>query len=251
MAKVKDPAVDAQIHAGRRDKLRKLFTEHGLQTFNEVQVIEYALGLVQLRVDTNPTAHRLINTFGSLIGVIEAHPDKLKEIDGVGPQAAVFLSFLSQFITYTAHLRKPEIQIKNPADAVAYLRGVMGTLSKEHFFVLALGKNGRVLLQDVFVGTLDNVVLDVRGIIDVLLRVKAKSVIFAHNHVDGSPAPSDADVRLTRSLVNLCMPIGIDVVDHVIFGKDGDNFSFAEAFLHVFKREHLAFMQSKDYEEYV
>jgi len=84
------------------------------------------------------------------------------------------------------------------------------------------------------------------------LRVKASRVIFAHNHVSNSPAPSDADMRLTRMLVNVLLPLGIDVVDHIIFGKDSETYSFSgENFISVFKNEHKAFVASKDYEEYV
>jgi len=252
MAKVKDPDVDKQIHAGRREKLRRLFCEHGLDTFNETQVLEYALGLTQPRVDTNPTAHRLMNTFGSLIGVIEAHPEKLQQIDGVGPSAAVFLSFLRQFLTYAAHLQKPTVQIKSPGDALGFLEGVMKTLSVEHFFLVALDKNGRVILQDIFQGNLDKVDIDTREIVDAVLRRKASSVIFAHNHLGASPSPSDADVRMTRRLVNVLLPLDIGVMDHIIFGEGGETYSFAaQNLLDVFKREHAAFAGSRDYEDYI
>ena len=66
MAKIKDLETDKQIHHGRREKLRALFLKYGLESFNEVQVIEFALGLSIPRIDTNPAAHRLINKFGSL-----------------------------------------------------------------------------------------------------------------------------------------------------------------------------------------
>ena len=94
MAKVNDTKTDSQIHHGRRGKLRKRIENYGLHTLNETEVLEFALGIAVPRVDTNPLAHRLINTFGSLDGVINAHPDKLKKVAGVGEQTACFLYFL-------------------------------------------------------------------------------------------------------------------------------------------------------------
>jgi len=249
MAKV-DPKTDAQIHHGRREKLRQSFKNYGLHTFNETQVLEFALGMTMPRVDTNPTAHRLINTFGSLDGVISAHPDKLKKVDGVGEQVAFFLSFLKEFVTYIMAAQKKDQKIVTPADATERLREVMKTYPTEHFVVLCLDKAGAVILQHVIRGSIDKVDIDLREIIDTIFRVRAVSVVVAHNHLDGNTNPSDADVHLTRTIVNVLLPLGINLMDHIIFGSGSDTpeYSFVRSgMLDVFKREHRAFSVSKDW----
>ena len=241
--------VDAQIHAGRREKLRQSFKKYSLHTFNETQVLEFALGICIPRIDTNPLAHRLINTFGSLDGVISAHPDKLGEVSGVGNQTAFFLSFLKEFVTYHANAVKDNRKIKTPGDAIEVLRAVMKTYATEHFVMLCLDKTGAVILQHTVAGSLDKVDLNIRDIMDVVLRVRTASIVAAHNHVDGSVTPSDADIALTRALANVLSPLGINFMDHIIFG-DKREYSFArEGLLDIFKREHKAYMASKDYEE--
>jgi DNA repair protein RadC len=253
MAKNKDKSIDEQIHKGRREKLRKSFLDFGLVSFNETQVLEYALGLAIPRIDTNPTAHRLINTFGSLTGVIDAHPDKLSEISGIGEQAAIFLSFLKQFVTYYRRVsRDASAKINTPAQAVEILREVMKTYTTEQFVLLCLDKSGSVILEQTTTsGDLDKVDLNLRQIVDIVLRVKTASVIVAHNHLGESAAPSDADINLTRYLVNILMPLGVHILDHIIFAAGGSVYSFHDHnLLEIFKREHKSFAQSRDFEEY-
>jgi len=253
MSNAKDKSIDEQIHKGRRKKLRKSFLDFGLVSFNETQVIEYALGLAIPRIDTNPTAHRLINTFGSLAGVIDAHPEKLMQVSGIGEQAAIFLNFLKQFVTYYRRVsRDSSAKINTPAQAIEILREVMKTYTTEQFVLLCLDKSGTVILEQTTTsGDLDKVDLNLRQIVDIVLRVKTASVIVAHNHLGESAAPSDADINLTRYLVNILAPLCVQFIDHIIFASDGSVYSFHEHnLLDIFKREHTSFASSKDYEEY-
>lgn len=246
MAKVIDKSTDEQIHAGRREKLRASFQKYGLETFNETQVIEFALGMAIPRIDTNPTAHRLMNTFGSLDGVISASPVKLKSVAGVGEQAANFLHFLKQFVNYyTSIERKKEEQIiKTPTDAVEALRSHMDLCDTEQFLVLCLDARGAVLLYQNVRGSIDKVDINVRDIVDIALRVKSASIVFAHNHPNNNVNPSSADVALTRAFVNVLTPIGIKIVDHIIFAKDS-HYSFTQSgVMDILRREHEDFVNS-------
>jgi DNA repair protein RadC len=255
MPKIKDTETDKQIHDGRREKLRQRFLRDGLQSFNETEVIEYALGFIINRTDTNPTAHRLINAFGSLSSVIDTHPDKVSAVSGIGPKCAVFLSFLKQFVTYYQNCAKNSRNtiIKTPEDAIGHLSAVMRTHTNEVFVMLALNAKGKIILeQTVSSKAIDRVELDVREIVDTASRVKCVSLIIAHNHLENDPHPSRDDVRLTRSLVNILTPMGIDLIDHIIFCRDGKSFSFCRGrLMDAFKREHTRFSLCDDYTDYI
>ena len=252
MPKIHDPETDKQIHQGRREKLRDSFLKFGLVSFNETQVLEYALGLTIPRIDTNPIAHRLINTFGSLNGVIDAHPDKILEIAGIGPQSALFLSFLKQFVTYYMSAKNEKPKITNSQDAIKYLSEVMQTYSTEQFVLLCLDKKGQIILQETTSSNdLDKVDINLRQIIDIVLRVKTASVIVAHNHMDDNPTPSGADASLTRYLVNVLTPLSVSFIDHIIFCESGKHYSFLESgLLQALKVEHKSFASGKDYMDY-
>jgi len=222
--------------------LRASFQRYGLETFNEVQVLEFALGMVIPRIDTNPTAHRLMNIFGSLDGVISAHPDKLREVAGIGESAANFLHFLKQFVIYMLGVERKNEKILSPSDAVRLLQNIMKTYPVEHFIVVCLDKTGTILLHSTVQGNIDKVDINLREITDTALRVKTSSIVFAHNHLNGRTDPSDSDMRLTRSLVNILTPLGINIIDHIIFAEEKYYSFFTSGILDAFKREYRAFV---------
>jgi DNA repair protein RadC len=42
-----------------------------------------------------------------------------------------------------------------------------------------------------------------------------------HNHPSGDPTPSQADIHMTKAIVQIATPLGIAVHDHIIVGKNG------------------------------
>jgi DNA repair protein RadC len=42
-----------------------------------------------------------------------------------------------------------------------------------------------------------------------------------HNHPSGDPTPSQADIQMTKAIVDIARPLGIAVHDHIIVGKNG------------------------------
>jgi len=245
MAKVSDKETDDKIHHGRREKLRTTFQRYGLETFNETQVIEFALGMVVPRTDTNPTAHRLMDTFGSLNNVISATPDKLEKVPGVGPLASCFLHFLKQFTTYINGVERQSEKINSPTDAIKILKELMKTYAIEHFIVVCLDKAGSVMLHQSIPGDIDKVDINLRSVVDVALRVQCASVVFAHNHLGDNVHPSGADVHITRGLLGVLLPLNVKIIDHIIFGKDDYYSFFQSGVLDILKREHYDFANAR------
>jgi DNA repair protein RadC len=53
------------------------------------------------------------------------------------------------------------------------------------------------------------------------LELSATAVVLLHNHPSGDPTPSQADIEMTRAIIEVARPLGIAVHDHIIVGKDG------------------------------
>jgi DNA repair protein RadC len=240
MGNKKNSDLPEDIHNGRREKLRNRFVREGLVSFSESELLEFALSFAVPRVDTNPTAHRLLNKFGDLENVLNATPTMLENVAGVGDNTAVFLSFLKHLMTYTASMRLKRTKIKSIKDAIDYLRPLMKTYAVEEFVLICLCKNGTVLLVETFTSNdMGKVRLNMRELLEMLIRVKTSGAIVAHNHLDSDPTPSDADIFLTRQLAQGCIALGIEPIDHLIFA--GDNYySFAEkGLVNAFKNEYV------------
>ena len=85
------------IHDGHREKMRTRIENFGLDSLAEHEILETLLYFTIPRGDTNPTAHKLISTFGSLASVLEAPEEELLAVEGVGPKTARLLTMLPHY----------------------------------------------------------------------------------------------------------------------------------------------------------
>ncbi len=110
--------------------------------------------------------------------------------------------------------------ISSPRDVDTLLGVRMRDLDREHFVVLLLDTKNQVLgSPTISVGTLSSSLVHPREVFKPAIRVSAASVILAHNHPSGSLEPSAEDRQVTSRLVQAGKHIGIEVLDHVIFGE--------------------------------
>ena len=72
------------VHNGHRQRMRKRFLDHGIDNFDDHNVLEMLLFYSNARSDTNPLAHELIDHFGSLSAVFDAPMEELMAVKGVG-----------------------------------------------------------------------------------------------------------------------------------------------------------------------
>ena len=82
-------------HSGHRDRLRERYLTEGLDNFPPHNVLELLLFYSVPRRDTNVLAHRLIEQFGSLVGVLNAAPEQLAQVEGIGMNAALHLHLVA------------------------------------------------------------------------------------------------------------------------------------------------------------
>ena len=94
--------------------------------------------------------------------------------------------------------------------------------------VLLDTKNQIIHEKKIFKGTLDSATVHPREIFQLAIQFTAARIIIAHNHPSGKPEPSKNDQLLTDRLVKCGELLGIELLDHIIIGKN-NYFSFREA----------------------
>ena len=100
--------------------------------------------------------------------------------------------------------------------------------TKEMFLTLHLDGKNRIIAMDVVsIGSLNQSIVHPRSVFQTALLSNAASIICAHQHPSGDPAPSSEDISITRRLKEAGEMMGIKVLDHIIVG-DGDYISFVE-----------------------
>jgi len=86
------------LHQKHRERLDKKVNEYGMEMLEPHEQLEYLLFAVIPRGDTNALAHRLLDRFITVGGVINASIDELMTIDGVGKSTARFLTSMPQLL---------------------------------------------------------------------------------------------------------------------------------------------------------
>ena len=82
------------VHNGHRERMRQEFLSGGLAHFSEPRVLELLLFYSRPRGDVNPLAHQLLETFGSLAGVLDASPTDLAQVPGMGENTVALLKLI-------------------------------------------------------------------------------------------------------------------------------------------------------------
>lgn len=110
------------------------------------------------------------------------------------------------------------MRIATLSDAAALLAPFFAEAAEERVVAVHVGA-GRELLAVTLeeVGGQEDVALPVRSIAAGALRLGAAAVLVAHNHPSGDPAPSAADKEATRRLADALRPLGVRLLDHIVF----------------------------------
>lgn len=221
---------EKNIHQGHRERLRQKFLEHGLDTLPDVNALELLLFYAVPQRDTNPIAHRLLDAFGSLPGVFDASLEDLQREGGLSKNAAGLLKLTVEMARRTQIVRAGMEQVLDTTRKCGeYLTPFFYGTSEEMVYVLALDAKCKVLgCTKLYTGTVNSAGLSVRSVVEYALRMKASSLVLAHNHPSGIAIPSQEDIRTTKAVAEALDTVDVLLADHIVVA-DGDFVSMAES----------------------
>ena len=210
------------IHDGHRQRLKNRFREEGLDHFEEHEVLELLLYYTIPRRDTNPIAHELMNRFGSLAQVLDARPEELAKVDGMGDAAATFLSLITAVGRYYLVNRTIQETILPTIEKCGqYLVPFFHGRRNEMVYILCLDAKCKVLCcKEMGEGSINSAGVPIRRIVETALGANATSVILAHNHPSGFAVPSGEVVQATKRVALALDAVGIQLVDHIVVADD-------------------------------
>jgi DNA repair protein RadC len=218
-----------QKEQGHRWRLREKFLKGGLKGFLDYEIVELLLTLGTPRRDCKQQAKEALKKFQSLRGVLEAPPDELQKIKGIGAHNIFGLKLIQE----VSRRFLKERMISRPychssKEVFDYLYHTLRDLRKEKFKVLFLDAKNQIMEEEtVFEGTVDSSAVYPREIMKKALRWDASSLIFVHNHPSGDPEPSVSDREITKELFFAANVMQLKVLDHIIIGNNS-YFSFAD-----------------------
>ncbi len=191
---------DALTHA----ELIAILLRTGLRGANVVQV-----------------AQTILQKFGSLNALALATVDELKQVPGVGPDKAATLVAAFALARRMEQERLAESPVlDNPATVVNFMRETNRLENVESFQALLLNVRKKFIrVEKISQGLLDTILVHPREVFRAAIVANAAGIVLVHNHPSGDPAPSEADIKVTRDLIRAGQLLKIEVVDHVIIGR--------------------------------
>ena len=214
---------------GHRKRLRDKFTTAGIEALHEYEALELLLTYVMPRQDVKPRAKALLEKFGSLKGVLDAESDDLQTVPGIGARSTVLFRLLKAIASlYLKQKATEKRQVSCTTELLDFCRTKLGGKKDEEFCVIYLDTQNRIIeFETVQKGIVNQAVVYPRQVLESALRKKASAIILAHNHPSGHVRPSDADIRLTKTIMETAKVLDILVHDHIIIGENRF-FSFRE-----------------------
>lgn len=214
-----------------RKRVKERFRKEGLENFDERYVLELMLFYCVPRKDTRELAIRLLEHFGSIIQVLDATPEELDRVEGVGEGISTFISFRRQLERYY-QIKQDEAPIgplTKPEEFGKMLRAKFVHQRNEMVYVLCLdGKCKPISCLFVGEGSVNSANIPVRRIVEICLNANATSVVLAHNHPGGLSFPSGEDIETTYRVAKALNTVDVYLADHLIFA-DGDYLSMAQS----------------------
>ena len=207
------------FHAGHRQRVKTEFLARGLEGWPDHRALELLLFYAIPQGDVNGLAHELIDRFGSLSGVLDASPEELQKVPGVGEHTAVLLRLISALGgRYAGQRGEPGRIVNTPEEAAALLEPCFFGARNELVYVLCLdGKRKALGVRKVSEGSIHASDISIRRITEEAMGLRAAGVYLAHNHVSGLAFPSAADWQTTDVIRAALSGVGLELIDHLIF----------------------------------
>ncbi|EMR05813.1 hypothetical protein C772_02084 [Bhargavaea cecembensis DSE10] len=213
------------------DRPRERLIHQGAESLSNQELIAILLRTGTRSESVLQLSNRVLAFFDRIQDMQHATLEEMTSVKGIGEAKAVqLLAAVELGKRLTRKQSTERYVIRSPEDAAAYLMPDMSNLNQEHFVVLFLNVKNEVLhSRTIFIGSLNSSIVHPREVFREAVKRSAASIICAHNHPSGNPAPSPEDIEVTKRLAEAGKIVGIDLLDHIIIGdhkflslKEGD-----------------------------
>jgi DNA repair protein RadC len=167
------------------------------------------------------TAAAVLETLGGAAELSSASPLELAHA-GLSPSRAAALAASCELARRALRVAADTTwHVRAPGDLAQRLLAEMSALEREELRVAVLNtKNAVLALVTVYVGSVAGSAVRVGEVFRDAVRRHGSAVIVVHNHPSGDPSPSPEDVRITAELVAAGRLLDIELLDHLVIGRD-------------------------------
>jgi len=207
-----------------------MLIKHGSETLTPAKLLAIILMTGSEGVSAEDLARRILNHFGCLRAIDSASISDLQAIEGIGEakaaQIKAAMEIGKRLIREAAEKKRRIRTVKDVVEYVGdYYAPYLRDKEKEFFNIILLdGRNKVIDNIELSKGSVSASVVDVKEIIKEATKKAASAIIMVHNHPSGEAEPSNEDIEITRRVVEACSLMGINVLDHIVIGKNKEDY---------------------------
>jgi DNA repair protein RadC len=202
------------------ERPRERMLQYGAQALSNAELLAILIRTGTVSESAVSLAQRLLMQSNGLRNLVEMSTEQLTAIRGIGAAKALQIQAGIELGKRLARTTQAEmVTIRSPKDVSNLLAEDLRYLQKEHFVCLFLNTKNQVIGQETLsMGSLNASIVHPREVFLAAVKRSSASIVCAHNHPSGDPAPSPEDIQITRRLAEAGELLGIELLDHIIIG---------------------------------
>lgn len=203
------------------EKPREKLIKCGPELLTTVELMVALLNVGTKKEEVMAMSSRIIREYGEKSIAFEKSPKKIaKELDIPLNKACQIVACFELGRRFFQNSNGRSITIRTAKQAYEYLKD-MASLTKEHLRGIYFNSHYKIIHDEVIsVGSLTANIVHPREVFRPAIEYNAAALIIAHNHPSGSPKPTQSDIEITRQLIESGKILGIELLDHIIIGKN-------------------------------
>ena len=203
-----------------QERPQERLEKYGPANMRDTDLLAMLLRSGTQKKDVMDLSAELLRKAGSLPKLISWRKEEFMGIEGIGTVKALQLVAVMEVAKRVIRGQMGETPLlDSPEKVFDYARTLTHGLEIEKFWTLCLNRKNRLIRSiEVTVGTANSSLVHPREVYKEAVRLGASAIIVFHNHPSGDPAPSSADIQVTRRLREAAEIMDIDLLDHLIVG---------------------------------
>lgn len=204
-----------------RARPRERLLMEGREVLSDSEVLALLLRSGTTGASASDVANYLLAEFRSLSRLSEATADELERVPGVGAAKAASVVAGFELGRRLQRDKTNEVVLSRASDVAARAQALLSGLRRERVIVFVCDRRGRLFHEvQLSQGTSARALIDVREVLNAVLRHDGISFALAHNHPSGDTQPSPADVKITGDLAAAAKTVGLRFLGHVVVAGD-------------------------------
>ncbi len=203
------------------ERPREKLMYNGVDTLSNQELIAILLRTGSKEQNVLELSEKILVELESIADMSSVSINELTQIKGIGLSKAITLLAAVELGKRINSFVKPTVKVNSPSDVYRLLKNDFQHKDQEYFIGIYLNSQSEMVAKKIItIGNNNSTIFDNKELLKWALKYHAAGVIIAHNHPSGNSNPSLADIKITKVLIEQANLLEINLLDHIIIGKD-------------------------------